>query len=229
MFYKSNITRFIYAKINIFALKNKRVYFTKTPGIIKKFSSPHLVWDLPNREKKVFLTFDDGPVPGVTPEVINILDSYKVKATFFCVGHNVVKYPDIFQMVKSAGHQIGNHTFNHLNGWQTPAKQYVENIEKCTVHFRTNLFRPPYGRIKNKQTRRIRDNYKIIMWSVLAGDFDHNNTPEKCVDNILKNTREGSILVFHDSLKARGKVLYALPVVIESLFRIGFRFEPIIF
>lgn len=203
------------------------MYYIKTPGIIKKFSSKKLVWDIPNRERKVYITFDDGPVPEVTPEVLKILGDYKVKSTFFCVGHNVAKHPELFQMLKSEGHQAGNHTFNHLNGWRTKTKQYLENVEQCNDHLKSTLFRPPYGKMKRKQIRTLTEKYKIIMWSVLSGDFDHNNSGQKCVDNVLNNVDEGSIILFHDSIKAKKRVLYALPAVIENLLRLGYRIEPV--
>lgn len=203
------------------------MYFIQTPGIIKALSSKKLVWNIPNREKKVYITFDDGPVPEVTPGVLQILADYKLKSTFFCVGHNVSKYTEIFQMLKSEGQITGNHTFNHLNGWKTTTKEYIENVEQCNDHLNSTLFRPPYGRMKTRQIRALSKKYNIIMWSVLSGDFDHNNSRQKCVDNVLNNVKEGSIILFHDSIKAKERVLYALPAVIENLLRMGYRIEPV--
>lgn len=193
------------------------MYFTRTPGIIRRLFSPELVWEIPNREKQVFLTFDDGPHPQVTTEVLEILASKDVPATFFCVGENVQKYPDTFRKIKDQGHQTGNHTFNHLNGWKTETKAYLENITKCAEFIDSKLFRPPYGRIKNAQINVLKEEYKIIMWSVLSGDFDKNVSRETCVKNVMKNTKSGSIIVFHDSIKAKDNVLYALPRIIDGL------------
>lgn len=193
------------------------MYFTRTPGIIRRLFSPELVWEIPNVEKQVFLTFDDGPHPEVTAEVLEILSSKDVPATFFCVGENVEKYPDTFREIKDHGHQTGNHTFNHLNGWKTETKDYLKNIAKCAEFIDSKLFRPPYGRIKNAQINALKEKYKIIMWSVLSGDFDKNVSREACVKNVMKNTKSGSIIVFHDSIKAKDNVLYALPRVIDGL------------
>lgn len=189
---------------------------------------PHcLIWEIPNDENKVFLTFDDGPNPEVTPEVLKILDDYKIKATFFCVGDNVVKHPETYRTILEKGHTTGNHSFHHLNGWKTKNKEYLNNVARCREQVDSSLFRPPYGRIRNSQVRQLRDQYRIIMWSVLAGDFDKRFSKDDCVKNVLKHTATGSIIVFHDSLKTKNKVLYALPKVIENILKRKLYFDVI--
>jgi peptidoglycan-N-acetylglucosamine deacetylase len=205
----------------------KIMYFIHTPKIIRRLFSPELVWEIPNRENKVFLTFDDGPIPEVTPEVLQILNKYNVKATFFCVGDNVRKHPEICKMILDQGHQVGNHSFAHLNGSKTKDPVYIESVAKASHWIDSGLFRPPYGRIKRSQVEKLKRDYKIIMWTVLAGDFDVKYSPEDCLKNVLKYARSGSIIVFHDSLKAKSKVLFALPKVIEALLKQGLKFDVI--
>lgn len=188
---------------------------------------PYLQWKVPVDEKSVYLTFDDGPVPGITPEVLKILEEYGIKATFFMVGHNIEKHPRIFDMVVNDGHQVANHTYHHLNGWKTPKQEYVEDIRRCRVLVASKLFRPPYGRITHAQARWLKDDYKIIMWSVLSKDYDPRITKEKCLNRTIKKTRPGSIVVFHDNLKARENILYSLPRYIESMLQKDYRFEPL--
>src|SRR5699024_6210653 len=143
----------------------------------------------------LYLTFDDGPIPDVTEEILNILQSYDVKATFFCVGANVERYPSIFEKIKAGGHQTGNHTFHHLKGWKTPIESYLNDIDRCNQLVPSRLFRPPYGRGTKAQYNRLK-NFEIIMWDVLSGDFDPSLRPEKCLQNVLKHTQNGSIIVF---------------------------------
>lgn len=189
--------------------------------------SNHLTWHIPNKENKIFLTFDDGPHPEVTPEILNILDQYHVKASFFCVGQNVEKYPKVFQMLQDGNHQVGNHTFNHYNGWKKPVAAYVENVRKCSQYVASPLFRPPYGRIKTSQIKALAPDYQIIMWSLLVGDFDQTVGKEKCLDRMIKYTKSGSIIVLHDSLKTQSKLIFALPRAIEFLLNKGFNFDKI--
>lgn len=197
---------------------------------------PNFVWDIQNKERKVYLTFDDGPTPEVTKCVLETLSTHGIKATFFCIGNNIENHPDIFRKVIDEGHTIGNHTFNHLNGWQMDNITYLANIEraeetilKLLPRFTTNkLFRPPYGKVKASQSAVVRANgYRIIMWDVLSADFDQSVSPEKCLKNVIDNTREGSIIIFHDSIKAFENLKYALPLTIEYLKSKGYEFGVI--
>ena len=199
-------------------------YMIKIPWILRKIA-PALVYNIPSKRKTVFITFDDGPIPQTTPEILKILDDYNVKATFFCLGKNVEKHQDIFGEIINVGHAIGNHSFDHKSGWKTKNADYFTNIEKANSIFKTNLFRPPYGRIKPSQIKYLKKKYKIIMWDVLTGDFDPQTSKEECVKNVINNVSSGSIIVFHDSLKAKEKVLYALPKVLDKLRKNGYDFK----
>jgi peptidoglycan/xylan/chitin deacetylase (PgdA/CDA1 family) len=215
------------------------MYLVKSPLLLKWFYSA-LIWNKSRSKKIVYLTFDDGPIPNVTDFVLNTLKTFNAKATFFCIGDNIFKHPTIFERVKSEGHAIGNHTFNHLKGWKTDDETYVANFLKCQTLTQTNLFRPPYGRIKKSQIKSIKSKVQslksdtrlttndsgldIVMWDVLSGDFDTNLSPEKCYQNVIKNTQNGSIIVFHDSLKAFERLEYALPKVLKYLAEKGYQF-----
>jgi peptidoglycan-N-acetylglucosamine deacetylase len=195
---------------------------------------PNLVWRIPTQEKELFLTFDDGPVPGPTDFVLEILKKYNCKSTFFCIGDNVRKHPNVFQRVVDNGHIIGNHTFNHLKGWSTPVEKYIQNVKQCEDEFRSSkvefrsskLFRPPYGRITRNQIRALND-YKIVMWDVLTVDYNKNLSAEACLRNSIRATRPGSIVVFHDSLKAERNMMYALPRFIDHFIQNGYVFKAI--
>ncbi|RYD88137.1 MAG: polysaccharide deacetylase family protein [Sphingobacteriales bacterium] len=207
-----------------------KTYWVKTARIIKKLFTG-FVWDMPGTGKTVYLTFDDGPIPEATPWVLQTLKQHNIKATFFCIGDNIRKHPGTLQQVIADGHTIGNHTFNHLNGWQTDYSTYIDNFEKCEdiiaqhVPQQAKLFRPPYGKIKPAQAKAIRKKgYKIIMWDVLSADFDQSITPQKCLDNVLKNVQPGSIIIFHDSIKASANLTYALPEAIIWLKNNGYTF-----
>jgi peptidoglycan/xylan/chitin deacetylase (PgdA/CDA1 family) len=184
------------------------------------------VWNL-NSDNKVYLTFDDGPTPIVTEKVLDILDKFKIKSTFFCLGRNVDKYPEIYNEIINRGHAIGNHTYSHLNGWKTKYKEYVNDVELAANHIKSTLFRPPYGKIKPFQLRNVYKKYKIIMWDVLSGDFSKHIDNETCLNNVVKYTTSGSIIVFHDSVKASDNLFYALPKAIEYLLSKGYKFEKI--
>jgi len=215
-------------------------YWVKTNWIIKKIFSNY-VWDIPNTENKIYLTFDDGPTPEITEWVLKELQKHNAKATFFCIGNNIEKYPEIFSKVIDDGHTIGNHTFNHLNGWQMATEKYLDNVELCNIQIHksktpnlipiaigTKIFRPPYGKIKTSQSKKLRQlGYKIIMWDVLSADFDQTISPEQCLENVLKNVESGSIIVFHDSAKAFPNLEYTLPKTLEFLKGKGFVFDVI--
>ncbi|MCK6617527.1 MAG: polysaccharide deacetylase family protein [Cyclobacteriaceae bacterium] len=207
--------------------------FTRTPFIFPLLY-PTLVWRLPGKTPTLYLTFDDGPVPGPTEFVLDVLHTHGIKATFFCIGDNIRKHPDVFQRVLNAGHGVGNHTFNHLNGWKTSASAYVANTKKFSeqvalinVGLNINLFRPPYGRLTHRQIRLLRD-YRIIMWDVLTHDYNRGLTPERCLKNSLQAIRNGSIVVFHDSLKAERNLTYVLPRFIEACLERGYTFKLIL-
>jgi peptidoglycan/xylan/chitin deacetylase (PgdA/CDA1 family) len=194
---------------------------------------PDLIWRIPCVEKEIYLTFDDGPIPGPTDFVLETLKKYNCKATFFCIGDNVRKYPEVFKKIREEAHVIGNHTFNHLKGWSTPLAKYVENVKQFDEQVRMEngeskieLFRPPYGRITRSQIRSLKA-YKIIMWDVLTIDYNKNVSPEACFKNSVAATRPGSIVVFHDSLKAERNMTYALPRFIEYFLDQGYVFKTI--
>lgn len=204
-------------------------YFVQTPQWLKKVFNNY-TWDFFGAKKIIYLSFDDGPHPTATPFVLTELDKYDAKATFFCIGKNVVEYPDIYYKIISAGHAVGNHTFNHLNGWKTDNSHYIENILAAKTHITSDLFRPPYGKVKKAQVKLLHmyaPGFRVIMWSVLSADFDKKVSPEKCLANVIKNTRSGSIIVFHDSTKAFKNLEYALPVVLEYFSKKGYSFERI--
>lgn len=205
------------------------MYLAKSPFWLQWFY-PKLTWHKNRRLKFIYLTFDDGPIPVVTPFVLNTLKKFNAKATFFCIGDNVRKHPDIFSLLEAEGHTVGNHTYNHLKGWKTDNKEYLKNFEECAELTGSRLFRPPYGRIKKSQIKIIKALYpatEIIMWDVLSGDWDQNISPEKCIQNVLKNAKNGSIIVFHDSEKAYGRLEHTLPVVLTVLNEQGFGFKTL--
>lgn len=213
-----------------------RFYWVKTHWLMKKFFSG-FSWDFPTSEKIVYLTFDDGPIPEVTNWTLEILKQYNAKATFFCIGDNISKYPATFIKIVNDGHSIGNHTYNHLNGWYFSPQKYLENVSKCdniveehtsASNQKTKLFRPPYGKLKRKQFKILKEKgFKIIMWDVLSADFDTSITPQKCAENVLKNVRPGSIIIFHDSIKASKNLMYALPQTLEYLQKNGYEMKAI--
>ena len=194
----------------------------KTPLVVKKIF-PNYTWEISSSTKEIYLTFDDGPTPEITNWVLNLLKQYDAKATFFCIGNNIEKHPDIFQNIINEGHAIGNHTQNHIKGWKTSVTDYLENVQQThslvinNNQIKLKLFRPPYGQITPKQgSEIIKLGYKIIMWTVLSADFDTSISKEKCFENVLKNTKNGSIIVFHDSLKASEKLRFVLPKILED-------------
>ena len=211
-------------------------FILKYPWILKKLYPKRL--SRVAAEKTLFLSFDDGPIPEVTPWVLEQLDKYSAKATFFCIGDNIRKHPEIFKKIKDKGHAVGNHTFNHLNGWKTSTSDYLENFRKTeriiesklekTLSSEEKLFRPPYGKIKNKQAAKITNlNYRIVMWDVITGDYDKNYDAEKCLENTLNLIRAGSIIVFHDSLKAEKNLKYILPKLLEEYSQKAWKFKTL--
>jgi peptidoglycan-N-acetylglucosamine deacetylase len=216
----------------------------RIPSILPRLF-PQLTWRIKTDQKELFLTFDDGPVPGPTEFVLDELKRHNAKATFFCIGDNIHKHPNVFQRIVSEGHVIGNHTFNHIKGWGTSTEKYVANVEMCaseisnqyspnTGHHSaattyqphlTKLFRPPYGRIRPKQINALKQKYQIVMWDVLTSDYSQSLSPEKCLAGSIKATRPGSIIVFHDSLKAERNMNYALPRYLSYFSERGYLFK----
>ncbi|HXB08932.1 MAG TPA: polysaccharide deacetylase family protein [Puia sp.] len=204
-------------------------YLVRSPWWLKKIYS-RLVWSIPATERVLYLTFDDGPHPVATPFVLEELKKYGAGATFFCIGKNVQEYPQIYRRILMEGHRVGNHTQNHLNGWKTDDKKYLENIRDAARLIDSDLFRPPYGRIGTMQSALLRRepfNYRIIMWEVLSADFDPALGGERCMRNVIRYAKPGSIVVFHDSEKAWERLRVALPGVLEYFSGRGYRFESI--
>jgi peptidoglycan-N-acetylglucosamine deacetylase len=208
---------------------------------------PQLTWRVDTQQKELFLTFDDGPIPGPTEFVLKELKKYHAKATFFCIGDNIHKHPKVFEIIISEGHQIGNHTFNHIKGWGTSTEKYVANVEMCEGEIANwlpvagyqlpvtgnrqlssgFLFRPPYGRIRPKQINALKSKYQIVMWDVLTSDYSQSLSPERCLAGSIKATRAGSIIVFHDSLKAEKNMTYALPRFLQHFSSLGYSFNTL--
>jgi peptidoglycan-N-acetylglucosamine deacetylase len=205
-------------------------YTIKTPWLLKKIY-PGCTWNMDPKEKAIYLTFDDGPHPQATPYVLDVLKEYNARATFFCIGKNVLQYPHIYRRIIDEGHRTGNHTFNHLNGWQATDATYFGNIHEAAKHIDSKLFRPPYGKISAFQIRHLKAAplfYKIIMWDVLSGDFDTGLTGEQCSFNVTRYAKNGSIVVFHDSEKAFPRLEKALPVSLKYLSDQGFSFNALL-
>ena len=198
---------------------------------------PSLIWEKPTKEKILYLTFDDGPHATATPYVLDELKKYSAKATFFCIGKNVAEHPGIYRRIIEEGHRVGNHTYNHLNGWKTKDEIYFQNVFEATKYIDSNLFRPPYGRVTKFQAAVLQQSgkvpaigkqaFKIIMWSLLSGDFDTKLSPAGCLQNIILHAKPGYIIVFHDSTKAWERMSYALPQVLEYFNNKGYRFLPL--
>jgi peptidoglycan-N-acetylglucosamine deacetylase len=209
------------------------MYFIKTPWWLKKIYSSY-VWSMPVKEKVLFLTFDDGPHPAITPFVLDELKKRNAKATFFCIGKNVQAHPDVYRRILDEGHAVGNHTQHHLNGWKTGNKEYLADIHEAGKYIDSALFRPPYGRITSFQARNLqgalkKPEAKVIMWDVLSADFDETLSGEKCLQHVILNAGKGSVIVFHDSGKAWKRLEYALPKVLDFFEKKGFRFEKLAF
>lgn len=223
-------------------------YRAQTPKVVQEMF-PKMVWAFPHpglpsksHDHTVYLTFDDGPIPEVTPWVLEVLQKNDAKATFFCIGDNIRKSPELFRRIISEGHSVGNHTFHHWNGWKTGIEKYlgdvlyaedeiqknIRDLDASLVENRNLLFRPPYGKLRSKQLKLIRNQgYHIIMWDVLSADFDLDISEEKCLNNVVKNLKPGSIVVFHDSLKAENNLRFVLPKVLEHIKQQGWQCEKI--
>ncbi len=191
---------------------------------------PERIWAFSRSKNSVYLTFDDGPIPEVTPWVLDELKKYDAKATFFCIGENVKKHPEIYKRISSEGHAVGNHTFNHLNGVKTTPSNYIENTIQASALINSKLFRPPYGRIFPKQAKMLqKKGFKIVMWNIISYDYDASISGEKCLQNVLKHIKPGSVIVFHDSLKAEKNLRYVLPKVLEFILEKGWKTSSIIY
>lgn len=203
------------------------MYTIRFPFILR-IPFKHVFWRLPQKEKTVYLTFDDGPIPEVTPWVLALLEKENIKATFFCVGENVEKHPKVYASLLAQGHSTGQHTYNHLPAFKHSRQKYLSNVEKAQRYISSDLFRPPHGQIRLSQLWSFKTHHRVVMWDVLSGDFDQHISPKKCYQNVIKYVRNGSIIVFHDSIKAEANLRYALPKVIAFLKQKGYRFEAIV-
>lgn len=203
------------------------MYLTKTPWWLRALY-PSLIWRMPAGEKKLYLSFDDGPHPVATPFVLDQLAAYGAKASFFCIGKNVTAAPEIYQRILDEGHAVGNHTHNHLNGWKTADENYLADTRQAAACIQSDLFRPPYGRIKRSQIRQVKKmGMKIIMWDVLSADFDTHLTPQASLSYVLYHSKPGSIILFHDSAKAWDRMSVALPAVLKHFTSEGYVFEKL--
>jgi peptidoglycan/xylan/chitin deacetylase (PgdA/CDA1 family) len=206
----------------------------KTPDFVKTLF-PNFIWNINTNNKELYLTFDDGPTPEITDWVLQILKQYNAKATFFCIGNNIEKHPEIFQNILDNNHVVGNHTYHHLKGWKHKSKHYIKDTLETEVIINTfklnnnnKLFRPPYGKFKNKQSKGLLElGYKIILWDVLSYDWDKSVSENTCFDNVISATKKGSIIVFHDSIKASKNLKYVLPKVLEYYTQKGFEFKAL--
>ena len=191
-------------------------YLVNTPKFLQSLFSS-LTWKIPSKERIVYLTFDDSPTKEVTTSLLKILDKEKVKATFFCIGKNVEKHPDLFQKIKLKGHVVGNHSNTHINGWKTNKKQYLDDINNADKLIKSRLFRPPYGKLNLRSKSEIQKKYKIIMWDVAGGDFDKRLSVQQVIENVAHNVKPGSIVVLHDNQQFKETILSALPKIIKEL------------
>lgn len=199
----------------------------KTPEVAKRLF-PKYIWDIKTNEKILYLSFDDGPTPGITEFVLDTLNEFNAKATFFCIGNNVEKHPEIYNRILKEGHAVGNHTHHHLNAWKHSAKVYMEDVARASERIDSKLFRPPYGKLKLAHSKQLASlNFKIVMWDVLSFDWESEISPETCLANVISKATKGSIVVFHDSMKAERNLKHALPKVLNYFSAIGFSFEKI--
>ncbi len=205
-------------------------YFIKMPGFFM-WLYPGCLWSVETQKKELYLTFDDGPHPEITPFVLHELKKFNAKATFFCIGKNVAAHPGVYKRILEEGHSTGNHTYNHLNAWKVKDEQFLQDVADAVNVIDSRMFRPPYGKITRFQIKELakpRFRLKPVMWDVISGDFDNTIKPSKCLDNVLLNCRPGSIVVFHDSEKAFQNLQYALPLTLEYFFNQGYTFKSVI-
>jgi len=221
-------------------IEHQTLNLFRTPFFLPKIY-PSLLWRVPTVQKELYLTFDDGPVSGPTEFVLEELKKFNAKATFFCIGDNVRKHPEVFEKVLRGGHVVGNHTFNHLKGWSTSLEKYLENIEACESQITNHeliitnqdlpssrFFRPPYGRITSNQIKAVKEKYRIVMWDVLTHDYSKNISRQNCLNGSINAARPGSIVVFHDSFKAERNLTHVLPRFLECFSNEGYEFKPLI-
>lgn len=202
------------------------MYLSRTPRAVQALFKG-LTWNIPGTEKILYLTFDDGPIPEVTPWVLDMLAAFDAQATFFCVGRNAEKNPELLTRIRKEGHAIGNHTFDHVRGRSTSLRPYLRDTLRCQALTGTGLFRPPYGSLSMRQLRVLRSHFTIVMWDVLSGDFDHTLDAPRCLRNVIDHARPGSIIVFHDSLKAEERLRYALPGTLAHFTEQGYSFKAL--
>jgi peptidoglycan/xylan/chitin deacetylase (PgdA/CDA1 family) len=202
------------------------MYLVKTPALLKPLAKD-LLWHVETAQREVYFTFDDGPTPGVTEATLDLLKQYNAKATFFCLGKNTVANPELFSRIALEGHAIGNHTYDHPDGWKTSQIAYLRSVLRARKTITSNLFRPPYGRITPAQVSALKNHFQLVMWDVLSADFDNANSPQQCYENVVNNVTPGSIVVFHDSLKASTNMLYALERSLDYLSRDGYIFRAL--
>lgn len=200
------------------------MFIEQVPGFVRNLF-PKALWRMDPKEKAVYLTFDDGPIPVITPWVVDLLGRYDIKATFFMVGDNVRKHPQEYRQVIEAGHKVGNHTFNHLKGLYTNTQDYIGNVEKTDTLIHSNLFRPPHGLLRRSQYKKLRKHYKIVMWDLVTRDYSYRLNGEEVFENVKRLVRNGSIITFHDSLRSQENLKYALPRTIEWLLEQGYSFK----
>ncbi len=199
------------------------VYWTKVPRWLQRLF-PQVIWRVDGTSKEVFLTFDDGPTPNLTPFILQLLSEYQAKATFFCIGQQVEKFPDQFQAILDAGHRVGNHTYSHPKGWKMSTEQYLNNVVKCEEVFKSKLFRPPYGQLTIGQYRALKKQYDIVLWEIMNGDFLADTSVEHCFKSVAENTKIGSVIVLHDKERIAEKVKTYLPKLIQFLHNEGYKF-----
>jgi len=202
------------------------MYLVKTPALLKPLAKD-LLWHVETAQREVYFTFDDGPTPGVTEATLDLLKQYNAKATFFCLGKNTEANPELFSRIALEGHAIGNHTYDHPDGWKTSQITYLRSVLRAKQTISSKLFRPPYGRIMPAQVSALKNHFQLVMWDVLSADFDNANSPQQCYENVVNNATPGSIVVFHDSMKASTNMLYALERSLDYLSRDGYIFRAL--
>jgi peptidoglycan/xylan/chitin deacetylase (PgdA/CDA1 family) len=204
----------------------KNIFLIQPKSILKKIY-PRAIWHFDRTEKKIFLTFDDGPIPELTEWILHELQSFNANATFFCVGDNILKYPHLFEKIKSNGHLVANHSMHHIKGFKNTVADYLKDVESCRQLLDNNFFRPPYGQLKRSQYKAlIQKQYKIILWDVISYDYE-KISPQVCASNAISNTKNGSVVLFHDNLKAEKNLKYALPLFLEHFSSRNYKFESL--